>query len=269
MLFRKKQVQHKAKHETDEGHTAVCTQNQTFSGPVEPRGTNSHFKKEVCLWANRWTERGSERDNESKHEWAQSAHSSMVLICLIAKSWKFLLLSKDVYTSTTVLMSIIRELNIDTEYYYREKGHQHTKSSSIWKVSFISLSLPLLITLTNVGTNLQSSHLCLLANLMVHLLQLHAQLLLPLSWGQLFSMTSHIWHGQSLPLRSQKQWEVKRLKIIIIELVQKERDKKEDLRKRQKKKKKVEHFYLSLKRPWEGIFWWGEYGEPPQPPWVP
>lgn len=26
---------------------------------------------------------------------------------------------------------------------------------------------------------------------------------------------------------------------------------------------------LSLKCPWEGMFWWGEYGEPPQPPWVP
>lgn len=73
---------------------------------------------------------------------------------------------------------------------------------------------------------------------MVHLLQLHAQLLLPLSWRQLFSMTSHIWHGQSLPLGSEKQWEARRLKKKnLTELVQKERDKKEDLRKRQKKKK--------------------------------
>lgn len=75
----------------------------------------------------------------------------MVLICLMRSPGKFLLLGKVVYTSTTALMSVVR-INIDTEYYYREKYHQRKKKSS--SVSFNSLLLPLLITLTNAATNL-------------------------------------------------------------------------------------------------------------------
>lgn len=199
--------------------------NQTFSTALKSRRTGT-YTTSLPLWAE--LNRGAVRKNGSKHDWAQGA-----------------------------------DLNVDVHLECREIAAANRKADTCTNPGITGLSIVTQLTALpppsaapKAATNLQAPHLCLLADLMVHLLQLHAQLLLPFSRGQLLPVTSHIRHGQPLPWGLEK----------------KEISKKKDLystgTEEKLEKGKGKQSYLSLKRPWEGIFWCGEYGEPPQPPWV-
>lgn len=98
---------------------------------VKSRRTGTYT---TSLSLSRAEQSGSERENDSKQDWPQTANSSMVLICTWS-AHKFLLVSRKADTCTTALMPGITGLSIVTEYHY--KG-QPMKSFT----SLISLHIP-------------------------------------------------------------------------------------------------------------------------------